>query len=249
MKRLQDKVAIVSGAGNGIGQAISQIFAEEGAWVLVTDIDAAAAEKTAAGIRQNGGQAEFARVDIGNPEEIERAGKIALDKFGRIDVLCNNAAYIGTWHDVLNATTEEWDGCLHATLLGTQSFTRAVLLSMISQKRGSIIVISSIQGLIGAPNSISYSTVKAGLLGFVRSAACDYGPHNVRVNAIVPGAITVGYSPPEGTPAHTWQINQTFLRRPGLPREVACAALFLASDESSYVTGAALPVDGGWSAM
>jgi len=249
MGRLQDKVVIVTGAGNGIGQAISQIFAEQGAWVLVTDIDAAAAENTAVGIRQNGGQAEFCRVDIGNPEDIELAAKSALEKFGRIDVLCNNAAYIGTWHDVLNATEQEWNGCLHTTLLGTQNLTRAVLPSMISQKRGSIIVISSVQGLIGAPNSISYSTVKAGLLGFVRSAACDYGPHNVRVNAIVPGAITVGYSPPEGTPAHTWQINQTFLRRRGLPREVASTALFLASDESSYVTGAAWPVDGGWSAM
>jgi NAD(P)-dependent dehydrogenase (short-subunit alcohol dehydrogenase family) len=249
MKRLQDKVAIVTGAGNGIGKAISEVFAEEGAWVLVTDLDGKAADSTAATIRQQGGRAEPCRVDIGNPAEIENAVKIVSDKFGRIDVLCNNAAYIGKWHDVLNATEEEWNGCLNATIMGTQRFTRAVLPWMIPQKKGSIIITSSIQGMVACPNSISYTTVKAGLIGFAKSAACDYGKYNIRVNAISPGPIKVGYSPPPGHPAHTYQINNTFLGRTGLPREVGYAALFLASDDASYVTGAVLPVDGGWTAM
>jgi NAD(P)-dependent dehydrogenase (short-subunit alcohol dehydrogenase family) len=249
MNRLKDKVAIVTGAAQGIGQAISQAFAAEGAWVLVTDLNGEQAEKTAAEIRSNGGQAESCRVDIGSPADIAQAVKIASQKFGRIDVLCNNAAYIGQWHDVQNATDEEWQGCLQTTLLGTQNFTRAALAWMVPQKRGSIIITSSIQGIVACPNSISYTTVKAGLIGFARSAACDYGKHNIRVNVIAPGPIKVGYSPEPGSAAHTYQINNTFLGRVGLPREVANAALFLASDESSYITGSVLPVDGGWTAM
>jgi NAD(P)-dependent dehydrogenase (short-subunit alcohol dehydrogenase family) len=229
---------------------MAEVFAEEGAWVLVTDIDGGAAEKTAAEIRQSGGQAEACRVDIGSPEEIQRAVKIATDKFGRIDVLCNNAAYIADgWNDVLNATDTEWDGCLRVTILGTQNFTRAVLPWMIKQKQGSIIITSSILGMVACPNAITYSTAKAGLIGFARCAARDYGRDNIRVNVISPGPIKVGYSPAPGTPAHTHQINNTFLGRTGHSREVGYAALFLASDESSFVTGAVLPVDGGWTAM
>lgn len=249
MNRLTDKVAIVSGAGNGIGRAISEVFAENGAWVLATDLDGRAAEMVCEGIRQRGGQAEARRVDIGNRAEIEQAVQFVTEKFGRVDILCNNAAYIGAWHDVLNATDAEWAGCLQTTLLGTQNFTRAVLPCMINQRRGSIILTSSIQGLVACPASVSYTTVKAGLIGFAKSAACDYGKHGIRVNVLCPGPIKVGYSPPPGHPAHTYQINNTFLGRVGEPREVAQAALFLASDESSYVTGAVLPVDGGWTAM
>jgi NAD(P)-dependent dehydrogenase (short-subunit alcohol dehydrogenase family) len=249
MKRLQDKVAIVSAAANGIGRAISKRFAEEGAWVLVTDIDETNGRQTVEQIRQQGGRAEFARVDIGSRDEIERAVKIASDQFGRIDVLCNNAAFIGKWHDVLNATDEEWDGCLHKTLLGTQNFTRAVLPWMIPHNRGSILITSSIHGMVAMRNAISYGTVKAGLIGFGRSAARDYGKHNIRVNVISPGAITVGYSPKPGDPLHEYHCVNTFLNRQGETIEVANAALFLASDESSYVTGINLPVDGGWTAM
>jgi NAD(P)-dependent dehydrogenase (short-subunit alcohol dehydrogenase family) len=249
MKRLEHKVVIVTGAANGIGRGMSEVFAEEGAWVLITDLDGEAAAKTAAEICQKGGRAESCRVDIGNADEIQSAVKIASDRFGRVDVLCNNAAYIGQWHDVLNATEEEWNGCLNATIMGTQRFTQAVLPWMIPQKQGSIIITSSIQGMVACPNSISYTTVKAGLIGFARSAACDYGKYNIRVNVISPGPIKVGYSPPPGHPSHTYQINNTFLGRTGLPREVGYAALFLASDDSSYVTGAVLPVDGGWTAM
>lgn len=249
MNRLKDKIAIVSGAANGIGRAIAERFAEESAWVLVTDIDAGGAERVANEIRQQSGKAEAFRVDIRNPNEINDAVKLVSEKFGRVDVLVNNAAYIGKWHDVANATDEEWTGCLQGTILGTQHFTKTVLPWMISQKHGSIIITSSIQGMVACPNSVSYTTVKAGLIGFARSAACDYGKHNIRVNVMAPGPIRVGYSPKPGEPGHTYQINNTFLGRIGEPREVANVALFLASDESSYVTGAVLPVDGGWTAM
>jgi NAD(P)-dependent dehydrogenase (short-subunit alcohol dehydrogenase family) len=248
-KRLQDKIAVVSGASNGIGQAISRRFAEEGAWVLVTDIDEEGGHRTVSNIHDAGGKAQFARVDIGDHDAINHAVKSVADQFGRIDILVNNAAFIGSWHNVLDATDEEWDGCLRTTLLGTQRFTRAALPWMMSQKRGSIIITSSIQGMVACPDSVSYTTAKAGLIGFARSAACDFGKHNIRVNVISPGPIRVHYSPNPGEPGHDYQINNTFLRRQGECREVANAALFFASDESSYVTGAVLPVDGGWTAM
>ena len=119
---------------------------------------------------------------------------------------------------------------------------------MIAQNAGSIVNIVSIQAMVGCPTSVAYTTTKAGLLGYTLSAAYDYGPHNVRVNALCPGAIQTRISPKPGEPHYEWQRQQTVLGRVGTPREVATAALFLASDESSYVTGAVIPVDGGWTA-
>jgi NAD(P)-dependent dehydrogenase (short-subunit alcohol dehydrogenase family) len=249
MKRLQEKIAIVSGAAHGIGQAVSRRFAAEGAWVLVTDIDLKGAEETVTAIRQEGGQAEACRLDIGSQVEIAQAVKLATDRFGRVDVLCNNAAYIGCWHDVLESTEEEWRGCLETTLLGTQNFTRAVLPWMIRQQRGSILIVSSILGLVACPNTVSYTTAKAGLIGFGRSVARDYGKYNIRVNVLCPGPIQVADSPRPRDPEYATRVNNTFLQRVGEPDEVASAALFFASDEASFITGAVLPIDGGWTAM
>jgi NAD(P)-dependent dehydrogenase (short-subunit alcohol dehydrogenase family) len=120
---------------------------------------------------------------------------------------------------------------------------------MIRAKAGSIINISSVQGLVAGRNSAAYTTTKHALIGFTRSVACDYGQHNIRCNAICPGAITTRISPPPGSELHQRQIGKTFLGRTGEPREVARAALFLASEDSSYITGAVLTVDGGWTAM
>jgi NAD(P)-dependent dehydrogenase (short-subunit alcohol dehydrogenase family) len=248
-QRLKDRIAIVTGAASGIGEAIALRLAEEGAWVLVTDINGEGAFKVAAEIRNRDGQADSYTVDIGKPDQIESAVRKVSDQFGRIDILCNNAAFIGKWHEVMEATDEEWRGCLDTTLLGTQNFTRAVLPWMIPQKRGSIIITGSVMGAVGFPHAVSYSTVKAGLAGFTRSAAYDYGKHNIRVNLLSPGAIRVHYSPLPGNPVHDFQVKNTFLGRQGEPIEIANTAVFLASDDASYITGAIIPVDGGWSAM
>ena len=156
---------------------------------------------------------------------------------------------MGAAHAALEATGEEWERCFSVSLLGAQHFTRAVLPYMIAQRSGSIINISSVQGIAAARNSVAYTSVKHGLIGFTRSVAYDYGPHNIRVNALCPGAIRTRISPPEGSELHQRQIGKTFLGRTGRPDEVAWAALLLASDAASYITGAAIPVDGGWSAM
>lgn len=248
--RLAGKSAIVTGAAHGIGKAIAELFAEEGAWVLLADIDDSAGELAATAIRSAGGQAIFQHVDVADDKQVAAAVRLAADQTGgRIDVLCNNASHLAVWHDVVSAPHEEWERCYQTTCLGSARFLREVLPFMVSRRSGSIVNIASVQGIVGARASAAYTSMKHALIGLTRSAACDYAPHNIRVNAICPGAIETRISPQVGTELYDRQISKTPLGRIGRPREVACAALFLASDESSYITGALLPVDGGWTAI
>lgn len=248
MDRLKGKVAIVTGGANGIGKAISELFAEEGAWVLVADIESEAGSETVAAIAARGGQAEFCLADVSRPADAARAVEQAAAHNGRIDVLCNNAAYLGEFHAVLESTQEEWERSIGVALMGTHYFTKAVLPYMMAQRSGSIINIASIQAMVGCMTSVAYTATKAALLGYTLSAAYDYGPYNIRVNSLCPGPIQTRISPKPGEPHYQWQVSQTMLGRVGYPREVAFAALFLASDEASYITGATIPVDGGWTA-
>lgn len=249
MARLENKVAIVTGAAHGIGASVAELFASEGAWVLVADIDRDAGEAAAAKICGAGGQAQFAQTDVSSPDDVARAVKLAADQVGRIDVLVNNAAHLGDWLDAQAATPQQWDQGYSVTLMGAVHFTRAVLPWMVPHKSGSIINIASIQGLLGARTSAVYTSMKHALIGLTRSTAVDFGPHGIRVNAICPGPVQTRISPPPGSELHERQLAKTMLARTGEPREVAWAAVFLAADESSYITGVTLPVDGGWSAF
>lgn len=247
MNRLKEKIAVVTGGANGIGRAISELFAEEGAWVLVSDIEDEPGNTTVQNIQQMGGLAEFCHADVSSTSDVARAVETAAAKTGRIDILCNNAAYMGPgFHDILGSTEDEWTKCINITLLGTHYFTKATLPYMIEQKKGSIVNVVSIQALAGMMTSVAYTATKAALLGYTLSAAYDYGPQNVRVNSLCPGPIQTRISPKPNDPHYKWQSDNTVLGRVGYPREVAYAALFLASDEASYVTGVTLPVDGGW---
>jgi len=249
MSRLKNKIAIVTGGAHGIGKAIAEVFGENGASVFIADLDETAGEKIAAEIRHKGGNAVFIFCDVSSSGQVATLVKRAAEINGRIDILCNNAAYMGKWHNAGEATDEEWEKCIRVSLMGTQLLTREVLPFMQKQNGGSIINISSIQGIVGARNSVAYTSIKHALVGFTRSVAYDFGAQNIRSNAICPGAIRTRISPEVGSELHQRQISKTFLGRTGEMREVAGVALFLASDESSYVTGAILPVDGGWSAM
>jgi NAD(P)-dependent dehydrogenase (short-subunit alcohol dehydrogenase family) len=250
MQRLQNKTAIVTGAAHGIGKAIAEVFAEHGAHVFIADIDNAAGEMLAGEIRARSGHAVFFPCDVSSKEAVADVVQRTAALTKRIDILCNNAAYLSrTWHAAGDALDEEWEKSFRVSLLGAQHFTQETLPYMLPHKSGSIINVSSIQGLVAGRSSVAYTSIKHALIGFTRSVAYDYGPQNIRCNAICPGAIKTRISPEPGSELHQRQISKTFLGRTGTPREVANAALFLASEESSYVTGAVLSVDGGWTAM
>jgi NAD(P)-dependent dehydrogenase (short-subunit alcohol dehydrogenase family) len=249
MNRLQDKIAIVTGAANGIGRAIGELFAEEGAWVLVTDIEDDPGRQVVDGIRQKGGRAEYCHADVSSRADVTRTVKLAAAQNGRIDVLCNNAAYLAEdFHAVVESTDEEWDKCIKVALMGTHYFTQETLPYMMAQKQGSIVNVVSIQAMEGMMTSVAYTATKAALLGYTMSAVYDYGRYNIRINSLCPGPIQTRIGAEPGGPHYRWQCEQTAMARVGYPKEVAWAALFLASDEASYVTGVTLPVDGGWTA-
>jgi NAD(P)-dependent dehydrogenase (short-subunit alcohol dehydrogenase family) len=246
MHRVEGKTAIVTGAANGIGKAIAELLAEEGAWVLLTDVEDEAGSASAGELRKRGLLAEYCHADVSVPQEAAASVSLAAAHNGRVDILINNAAYLGKAHAILESTAEEWERCIGVALMGTHYFTKGCLPYMVRQKHGSIVNIVSIQALAGMMTSVAYTSTKAALLGYTLSAAYDYGPHNVRVNSLCPGPIQTRISAKPDDPHHKWQCDNTVLGRTGEPREVAWAALFLASDEASFITGATLPVDGGW---
>ena len=245
MSRLKDKVAVITGSGMGLGQAMALLFSREGAKIVVPDINTEAGEETVDAIREEGGDAIFVRADVSKSEDAERMIAAAVDSYGSVDVLVNNAG-VQVEKNVPDTTEEEWDYVLGVNLKGTFLCAKAAIPQMRRQGSGSIICISSISGLVGQPNQASYNASKHGVIGLVRAMACDHAGEGIRVNAICPGSMNTPMAAniPEEHLAPYRKAN--LFERFAEPMEVAYAALFLASDESSYVTGSVMTVDGGY---
>ena len=248
--RLRGKVAIVTGGASGIGRATAELFAREGASVVVADYNAEAGRDTVQAIRDAGGEALFVAVDVSDAAQVERMVQATLERYGGIDVLFNGAGIL-TFGTILDTDEKAWRRMMDINLTGHYLCSRAVLPHMIRRGGGSIINTSSSTGNHdGNGNAAAYVTSKGGVTLLTRCMAIDHAKDNVRVNAIAPGPTDTPMLRRNMTPEQVEAFAQTFpMRRLGRPEESAQVALFLASDESSFVTGAVIAVDGGQTAQ
>jgi len=255
--KLEGEIALVTGGGNGIGQAACLEFARQGAKVMVVDIDAAAAEKTAAAIRELGGDAYAFQADVSQSSQVQAYVEATLSAYGRIDSLFNNAGIEGKVSPLAEYDVDNWDRVIGINLKGTFLGLRYVLTVMIAQKKGTVVNTASVAGTVGAPNMAAYSASKHAIIGLTRTAAGEVGKLGVRVNAICPGPINTRMihsleqmiNPAEPSAVAKSNMARNPMGRYGEPEEVARIVAFLASDESDYVNGAAWLIDGGRTAI
>jgi len=248
--RLEGKVALITGGTSGIGSATAERFAREGAAVAITGRNTERGERVVETIVANGGEALFIRSDARFADQCRQAVDATLARFGKIDVLFNNA---GVYHarTVPECTEEEWDDTIDSSLKGAFLMSKYVLPSMIAQGSGSIIHTSSGWGILGGDKAAAYCAAKGGLVVMAKAMAIDHGPDGIRVNCVCPGDVLTPMLPDDAAKRGTsWEdyiagANDRPLGRVGTVEEIADAVLFLASDESSFVTGEALVVDGG----
>lgn len=242
--QLQEKVAIVTGASRGIGAAIAQKFCEEGANVMLCSRSEASVAAVAKPLAEKGFNAKFVQTDVSRKSDVEALVNLTLNEYSRIDILVNNA---GITRDTLlmRMKDEDWDAVLHSNLTGTMYCARAVLRTMMRQKSGRIINVSSVIGLMGNAGQANYAASKAGIIGLTKSLAKEIGSRGITVNAIAPGFITTDMTA-NFSEADLERIRAMIpLAAFGTPEDVAELTLFLASDASRYITGQAIQVDGG----
>ena len=252
MKRLEGKVGIITGAVRGIGRATAERFTAEGASLVLADIDGDGIEKTAAEITAAGGSVVGQRCDVSDATSCEAVVKRALNEFGKLNVLMNNAAYFIGKNTVEEVDIEEWRRAIDVNLTGPMLMSKYAITAMRASGGGSIIHVASQLGSVGKPMRSDYCAVKGGLIQMARSMAADHVGDNIRVNSLSPGPIgTERIFERSGSEEAAQQESGslTLMGRVGLPAEIANAALFLASDESSFMTGDDLLVDGGYNAL
>jgi NAD(P)-dependent dehydrogenase (short-subunit alcohol dehydrogenase family) len=244
--RLQNKIALITGAGSGMGKAMAQMFVAEGAKVVCADISGA--QNDVAGAL--GYAAVAVHADVAIEADVQNMIAVAEQTYGRLDILCNTAGFGGGMAPLHEQTVEAWDRVHAVNLRGVFFGMKYGVISMMKTGGGAIVNTTSASGVVGWKHHSIYGAAKAGVNQLTKSAALDYAGKNIRVNAVVPGTIWTGLVPaskdtPE-PPAGGYRLPGIPLDRWGTAREIAAAALFLASDEASYITGVLLPVDGGY---
>jgi NAD(P)-dependent dehydrogenase (short-subunit alcohol dehydrogenase family) len=247
--RLAGKVAIVTGSGSGIGRATAQLFSKEGAKVTVLDRDKAAGEETVALIRAAGGDAAFSMADVSKASDLKKAVETTVERYGKLNVLVNNAA-IQVLAKLVDTSEEDWDRVHSVNLKGVFLGCKFAIPAMLQAGGGAIVNMASVLGFVGDPDLAAYCAAKGGVIALTRVAALTYGPQGIRVNCICPGDVETPLvqdyfeKDADSKALREMVYSKYALRRIAAPEEIAKAALFLASEESSFVTGSTMVVDG-----
>jgi len=251
--KLNNRVAVVTGAAAGIGRAIAVLFAREGAKVVAADINESGVKQLAEEITQQGGTIKAIKTDMSSESDIEQMMNTAVNGFGGLDILVNNAGIMDNFLTVGNLTNEVWDRIISVNLTGPFKACRLAISQMLKQNTGGVIVnISSVGGLFGTRGGAAYVTSKHGLIGLSKNIAATYGKKGIRCNVIAPGGVetTIGATITEPDMLGMEALNKGTGEAPmGQPMDIAYAALYLASEEAKFVNGATLVVDGGWTAF
>ncbi len=245
--RLQNKIAIVTGAGSGIGRSIALAFVKEGAKVVVGDWSEKGGKETVEQIRDKNGEAVFIKTDVSKAEDIDKMVKTCLDKFGRIDILVNNAGIVksSSLHEM---DEKDWDQVLNVDLKSVFLGSKKVIPEMIKQGKGKIINIASIAGIVGFDKISAYCAAKGGVIALTKEMAVEYAPKRINVNCIAPGVIKTAMTKDMLSDSAEKQLLETSTPYPrlGEPEDITYAVVYLASKESDFVNGEVLVVDGGW---
>jgi NAD(P)-dependent dehydrogenase (short-subunit alcohol dehydrogenase family) len=252
--RLAGKVAIITGAGVGIGRATALLFAKEGAKVVVADRGPEGGAKTASLINENGGVAIFVQVDVSKAADVKKMLETTLERYTKLDILVNNAG-VYTQANVVETAEEEWDRILDVNLKGAFLCSKYCIPEMLKGGGGCIVNVGSEAGIVGIKNQVAYNVSKSGIIALTKSTAIDFAPHNIRVNCVCPGTTET----PLVQAALERASDRVAARRAleairpanrlGRPEEIAAGILYLASDESPYATGSVLSIDGGYTAQ
>lgn len=244
---LAGRVAIVTGGAKGIGFATAQRFAEAGAAVVLVDCDEARGAAAAAMLAEGGWTARYARADVAREDDIRAMVADTVREFGQLDVLFNNAGIAGTETAITDLAADDFARVLAVNLTGTFNAMKHGIAAMLAGRGGAVVNNASMWGLVGQPKRAAYCAAKGGVVQLTRVAALEYASKNIRVNCICPGFVeTDMFGGPDANPLHAYAKVLVPMARVAQPCEIAEVALFLASDRSSYLTGAVLPVDGGY---
>jgi NAD(P)-dependent dehydrogenase (short-subunit alcohol dehydrogenase family) len=248
MAQFSEKVALVTGSGSGIGRSTAQLYAQDGARVVVNDVDLEGGHQTVEMITSGGGEACFVKGDVSSPEDCQNMVQSAVDQYGRLDIACNNAGIAGEQNQTADYSIEGWQKLISINLSGVFYCMKYEIPAMLKNGGGAIVNIASILGKVGFAGAPAYVTSKHGVVGLTQNAAVEYGQSGIRVNAVGPGFI---HTPMISELEEDNETNQQLVAlhpigRLGTPGEVANLVIWLSSDKASFVTGSYYPIDGGY---